>query len=44
MSVNLFGRDASFERSAQRIAAAFGADRVRSLQPTREGNTDRRRR
>jgi len=39
MSVNLFGRDASFERSAQRIAAAFGADRVRSLRPTREGNT-----
>ena len=39
MSVNLFGRDASFERSAQRIAAAFGAEQVRSLQPTREGNT-----
>ena len=39
MTVNLFGRDASFERSAQRIAAAFGADQVWSLQPTREGNT-----
>jgi spermidine synthase len=39
MSVNLFGRDASFERSARRIAAAFGAERVRSLQPTKEGNT-----
>jgi spermidine synthase len=39
MSVNLFGRDASFERSAQRIAAAFGEARVRSLRPTREGNT-----
>jgi spermidine synthase len=39
MSVNLFGRDASFERSAARIAAAFGAARVRSLRPTREGNT-----
>ena len=39
MSVNLFGRDASFERSAQRIAAAFGAARVLSLRPTREGNT-----
>ena len=39
MSVNLFGRDASFERSAQRIAAAFGADNVWSLQPTKEGNT-----
>lgn len=39
MSVNLFGRDASFERSAARIAAAFGPDRVISLRPTREGNT-----
>jgi len=39
MSVNLFGRDASFERSAQRIAAAFGQARVRCLRPTREGNT-----
>ena len=39
MTVNLFGRDASFERSAQRIAAAFGADQVWSLRPTREGNT-----
>jgi len=38
-SVNLFGRDASFEASAARIAAAFGADRVWSIQPTREGNT-----
>jgi spermidine synthase len=39
MSVNLFGRDASFERSARRIAAVFGAERARSLRPTREGNT-----
>jgi spermidine synthase len=39
MSVNLFGRDASFERSAARIAAAFGREHVVSLQPTREGNT-----
>jgi spermidine synthase len=38
MSVNLFGRDASFERSASRIAAAFGRDAVRSLRPTKEGN------
>jgi spermidine synthase len=38
-SVNLFGRDASFERSAQRIADAFGAGRTASLRPTREGNT-----
>lgn len=39
MSVNLFGRDASFERSTQRIAAAFGSDRVAMLKPTTEGNT-----
>lgn len=39
MTVNLFGRDASFERSAQRIAAAFGDAQVLSLRPTREGNT-----
>ena len=39
MTVNLFGRDASFQRSAQRIAAAFGAAQVLSLRPTREGNT-----
>ena len=43
MSVNLFGRDASFERSAKRVAAAFGqtADsaNVFSMQPTKEGNT-----
>jgi spermidine synthase len=39
MSVNLFGREASFERSAAHIAAAFGADQVWQLQPTAEGNT-----
>jgi spermidine synthase len=39
MSVNLFGRDASFETSIARIAQAFGADQVWSLRPTREGNT-----
>jgi spermidine synthase len=39
MAVNLFGRHSSFERSLQRIAAAFGADQVWSLRPTREGNT-----
>jgi spermidine synthase len=37
-SVNLFGRNASFARSAARIAAAFGLERVRAVQPTREGN------
>lgn len=39
MSVNLFGRDHSFERSLQRIAAAFGSDQVWHIRPTREGNT-----
>jgi len=39
MSVNLFGRDASFERSARRIAAAFGEANLRGLRPTKEGNT-----
>ncbi len=39
MSVNLFGRHASFHDSIQRIAAAFGSDQVWSLRPTREGNT-----
>ncbi|MFY9509452.1 MAG: spermidine synthase [Rubrivivax sp.] len=39
MSVNLFGRDASFARSAARIAAVFGRAHVWSLRPTREGNT-----
>jgi len=39
MTVNLFGRDASFERSAARVAAAFGADQLWLLSPTKEGNT-----
>lgn len=39
MSVNLFGRHASFRDSIDRIAQAFGADQVWSLRPTREGNT-----
>ena len=39
MAVNLFGRHGSFAASAGRIAAAFGADQVWSLRPTREGNT-----
>ena len=39
MTVNLFGRDASFARSAGRIARVFGSDQVWSLAPTKEGNT-----
>jgi spermidine synthase len=39
MTVNLFGRDTSYERSLQSIAAAFGEDAVWAFKPTREGNT-----
>ena len=39
MTVNLFGRAASFARSAGRIAQAFGSDQVWCLRPTKEGNT-----
>lgn len=39
MTVNLFGRAASFARSAVRIARVFGSDQVWSLAPTKEGNT-----
>ena len=50
MTVNLFGRNASFRRSARRISAAFGdgtdvgageasGPRVWMLAPTEEGNT-----
>jgi spermidine synthase len=38
MTVNLFGRAASFERSLARIAEAFGARAVWAFKPTREGN------
>ena len=38
-SVNLFGRHSSYAQSLARIVAAFGADQVWSLRPTREGNT-----
>ncbi len=39
MTVNLFGRASSFERSVEKIAAAFGKDAVWAFKPTREGNT-----
>ncbi|MFM6985824.1 MAG: spermidine synthase [Hydrogenophaga sp.] len=39
MTVNLFGRDASYARSLQSIGEAFGADAVWAFRPTREGNT-----
>jgi spermidine synthase len=39
MTVNLFGRTSSYDRSLARIQAAFGADAVWAFKPTREGNT-----
>ncbi|MCA0327872.1 MAG: spermidine synthase [Proteobacteria bacterium] len=38
MTVNLFGRSASFERSLACITEAFGAQAVWAFKPTREGN------
>jgi spermidine synthase len=39
MTVNLFGRSSSYERSLEKIAAAFGTEAVWAFKPTREGNT-----
>jgi len=39
MTVNLFGRSSSYERSLGHIAAAFGEAAVWAFRPTREGNT-----
>lgn len=39
LTVNLFGRDASFETSVAQIAKAFGEEAVWTFRPTREGNT-----
>ena len=39
MTVNLFGRSSSYERSLKRIQAAFGPEAVWAFKPTREGNT-----
>ena len=39
MTVNLFGRASSYERSLSRITAAFGEEAVWAFKPTREGNT-----
>ena len=39
MTVNLFGRASSYQRSLEKIAQAFGADNVWAFKPTREGNT-----
>ncbi len=39
MTVNLFGRASSFERSVEKMSAAFGADAIWAFKPTREGYT-----
>lgn len=39
MTVNLFGRSSSFDRSLSHIVEAFGAGAVWAFKPTREGNT-----
>ena len=39
MTVNLFGRDSSYEKSLERIAEIFGPQAVWAFRPTREGNT-----
>ncbi|HWI80828.1 spermidine synthase [Ramlibacter sp.] len=39
MTVNLFGRASSYERSLEKIASVFGEDAVWAFRPTREGNT-----
>ena len=39
MTVNLFGRNASFERSIGQMVGAFGEQAVWAFGPTREGNT-----
>jgi spermidine synthase len=39
MTVNLFGRASSFDRSVEKISAAFGKEAVWAFKSTREGNT-----
>ncbi|MEB0058402.1 MULTISPECIES: spermidine synthase [unclassified Variovorax] len=39
MTVNLFGRSSSYEKSLEKISAAFGVGAVWAYKPTREGNT-----
>jgi spermidine synthase len=39
MTVNLFGRSSSFQRSVDKMAGAFGRDAIWSFKATREGNT-----
>ncbi len=39
MTVNLFGRSSSFQRSVDNMAAAFGKEALWAFKATREGNT-----
>src|SRR5690606_4854781 len=39
MTVNLFGRASSYQRSLEKITQAFGPGNVWAFKPTREGNT-----
>ncbi|WP_043003424.1 spermidine synthase [Comamonas testosteroni] len=39
MTVNLFGRSSSFDKSLDQMAQAFGEDALWAFRPTREGNT-----
>lgn len=39
MAVNLFGRSSSFQKSVDKIAAAFGKEAIWAFKATREGNT-----
>ena len=39
MTVNLFGRSASYNQSVAKMAEAFGEDALWAFKPTREGNT-----
>jgi spermidine synthase len=39
MTVNLFGRSASYESSVAKMAEAFGEEALWAFKPTREGNT-----
>lgn len=39
MTVNLFGRTSSFQKSVDKMASAFGKDAIWAFKATREGNT-----
>ena len=39
MTVNLFGRTSSYDKSLAKMVEAFGEDALWAFKPTREGNT-----